>query len=115
VNRDRIRRIGALVLILAAVLVWFTMGPDGADRSVEDVISEYEANDILADSAPQQTVTNGWVARDLLTIIAQQQGDNRVPALVGLLVLGMALALATSPASTPAPSDPSAPRMVATP
>lgn len=42
------------------------------DPMIRAAISDYEANDALADSAPQQQVTNGWVARDLLRTIATQ-------------------------------------------
>jgi hypothetical protein len=107
-----VRRVGAGVLAAAAIAVWFLMAPDTVeiqDRSygIERALIEYESNDAIADSAPQQQVTNGWLTKDLLTIIAEQQnavalaedrgGDDRVPALVGLLVLGVALALATTP------------------
>jgi hypothetical protein len=126
-----VRQIGAVVLSLAAVAVWFLMAPEEAetpavqaqqgvaDRSndIDDALLNYEANEALTQGAPQQSVVNGWVAKDLLTIIAEQQNealtrdevpppvapivpnDDRIPALVGLLVLGLALALVTSPRS----------------
>lgn len=128
-----IRRVGALVLAVAAVLVWFLMEPDVprtpeaevqravASRStdISQAMSEYELNNTLAGSAPQQQVVNGWVAKDLLQIIAEQQDaavtrpqvaapvtpvvppDERVPALVGLVVLGVALFLGTTTRVTP--------------
>ena len=104
------RRVSAVCLVLLALLVWFGLAPDQAtpaDRSsaIEAALSENELNEAMADSAPQQQVTNGWVARDLLTVIAEQQNevgtrpapqDLRVPAMLGVLVLGLALALGTT-------------------
>ncbi len=124
-----VRRVGAAVLAIAAVAVWFLMAPAEpevpavqAQESVRDRSSEirsalanYELNEARTQGAPQQAVVNGWVAKDLLTIIAEQQNealtreeipppvppvvpnDERIPALVGLLVLGLALAIVTSP------------------
>jgi hypothetical protein len=51
------------------------------------------------EGAPQQTVVNGWTARDLLELTAKQGAearDHRPAALLSLLVLGLCLALATS-------------------
>jgi hypothetical protein len=63
-------------------------------------LAEYELNDARTQGAPQQQVVNGWVAKDLLTIIAKEQNDSvtdeRLPALAGLVVLGLALHIATS-------------------
>jgi hypothetical protein len=39
---------------------------------IDAAMSDYKANDANADSAPKQQVVNGWVARDLLHAIAQQ-------------------------------------------
>jgi hypothetical protein len=134
-----VRRIGAAVLTLAALAVWFLMAPETpeapavqtregvADRSVDiaEALLNYEANEARTQGAPQQSVVNGWVAKDLLTIIAEQQNealtrddvpapappvtpnDDRIPALVGLLVVGMALALGTT--TKPNVRDESAP------
>jgi hypothetical protein len=116
-------------LAIAAAAVWFAMAPDEpakpkiqtqeqvSDRSSEisQALSDYEANNTFTSGAPQQAVVNGWVAKDLLTVIAEQQNealtrpelpaqfppaaptDERIPALIGLLVLGLALALVTAP------------------
>jgi hypothetical protein len=43
-----------------------------SEALIAAALSDYEANNDLADSAPQQQVVNGWVARDLLSIIARQ-------------------------------------------
>jgi hypothetical protein len=117
------RRAGAALLAVVAIAVWFLMAPEEpkpvtvegvADRSaaINSALSDYELNDLTASSAPQQQVVNGWIAKDLLTIIAQQQNDattrdqqsapvapsdDRIPALAVLLVLGLALALVTTP------------------
>ena len=59
------------------------------------------------EGAPQQSVVNGWTARDLLELTAKQgveARDHRPAALLTLLVLGMCLALATSVSPT-APKD----------
>ncbi len=99
-----VRRIGAVVLAVAAVVVWFAMAPsESSDRSADiaGALAEYELNEAMTQGAPQQQVVNGWVARDLLTVIAEQQNDSatddRLPALGVLVVLGLALHLATSP------------------
>jgi hypothetical protein len=99
-----VRRVGAIVLALAAVVVWFAMAPDeSSDRSTDiaGALADYELNEAQTQGAPQQQVVNGWVAKDLLTIIAEQQNesatDERLPALALLVVLGLALHIATSP------------------
>ena len=55
---------------------------------------ECEASPELVRNAPQQQVVNGWVAKDLLTVIAEQQSDSvtdeRLPALAVLVVLATA-------------------------
>jgi hypothetical protein len=100
----KVRRIGAIVLAIAAIAVWFSMAPDSTDHSgdISSALSSYGLNNARTSGAPQQQVVNGWVAKDLLTVNAQEgnaSNDDRVPALVGLLVLGMALFAFTSPGS----------------
>jgi hypothetical protein len=116
------RRVGAAILAIAAFAVWFFMAPDKlanpvvhavSDRSSEirAALSDYTLNNARTQGAPQQAVVNGWLTKDLLTTIAEQQNealtreaapapvvpnDDRIPALVGLLVLGLALTLITS-------------------
>jgi hypothetical protein len=97
-----IRRVGACILAVAAIVVWFAMGPSNeGDRSsdVSQALLTYDLNEARTEGAPQQTVVNGWVAKDLLAIIAEDERDDRPAALLGLLVLGAALALITSPSS----------------
>lgn len=100
-----IRRIGAVVLIVAAIGVWFGMNPDstGSASSHDAAISRALATDTLnnarTEGAPQQTVVNGWTAKDLLTIIAQEGSapvDERPAALLTLLVIGFGLGLVTN-------------------
>jgi hypothetical protein len=132
-----VRRTGAVVLVLAALAVWLFMAPTEpvmphvevqgtvTDRSydIAQALSDDEANEARTQGAPQQTVVNGWTARDLLTIIAKQQNealtrdavptpltpivpnDQRIPALLGLVVLGAALAMFTSPRPRRAAAD----------
>ena len=82
------------------------------------LLENNEANERLAESAPQQQVVNGWVARDLLAIQvgqlddihAAQKTQMRVTALAGVAaVLGLAgVALSVggrSPAAVVTPSD----------
>jgi hypothetical protein len=123
-----VRKVGATLLAVAAIAVWFLMAPAEAktpvvqtqeqvsdrSREIASVLADYELNEARTQGAPQQAVVNGWVTKDLLTIMAEQlnealtradvpppvapatPNDERIPALVGLLVLGLALAVATS-------------------
>lgn len=77
----RVLRLVALVVILVlaigAAALALTGKPEEYDASdsgilISAALSSAEANEALADSAPQQQVVNGWVARDLLSIIARQ-------------------------------------------
>ena len=99
------RRIGALVLAVAAVVVFFAMAPQSANENVRSDVSAALADDSLnqgrAEGAPQQAVVNGWAARDLLAIQAraiadQNPPDGRPAALLLIAVLGVMLGLATS-------------------
>jgi hypothetical protein len=116
------RRIGLLVIAIASVAIFFLMKPAPPEEGslnlsatnyqslIDLAISDYEANDALTDSAPQQQVVNGWVARDLLQIQTRQladlldaltqeddsgqivaTADPRVPALLALAVLALSL------------------------
>lgn len=109
-----IRRLGAAVLAAAAIAVWFAMAPSDSPSSKLDysgeiaaALADYATNNASASSAPQQQVVNGWVARDLLTVLARQQDaalspksaphDDRIPAELLLGVLGIALMAGTGP------------------
>lgn len=108
------RRVGALILAIAAVAVWFLLEPEetSADTpnfssAISSAVESYEANNALADSAPQQEVVNGWVAKDLLEVIAKAENaslspksaprDDRIPAELLLVVLGVAFLMLTTP------------------
>lgn len=109
-----VRRFGALILAAAAVAVWFVLEPEQTSGNtpnysseISSVMADYEANNAMADSAPQQEVVNGWVAKDLLEVIAEAQNaalspesaprDDRIPAELLLVVLGIALLAVTTP------------------
>lgn len=98
-----VRLIGGIVIALAALSIYFGMGPaeqtSAADRA-NLVLTLNKQNEADADSAPKQAVVNGWVARDLLTIIASESDrtDNRPAALLMLGVVGIAFFGTTSPA-----------------
>lgn len=78
---------GLWTLVVAAVAVWFLMAPDEPAPAlftasaqdyqsvISNALSDYDANAARTDSAPQQQVVNGWVAKDLLAIIALQNVD----------------------------------------
>ena len=59
------------------------------------------ANNKNTRGAPQQAVVNGWTAKDLPTVIAQEGSskeprDERPAALLVLLIIGLGVGLATS-------------------
>lgn len=99
-----VRLVGGIVIALAALSIYFGMAPaqqaSAADRA-SLVLSLNKQNEADADSAPKQAVVNGWVARDLLTIIASESDrtDERPAALLMLGVVGIAFFGATSPVS----------------
>ena len=116
-----LRRLGAACLVLAAVAVWFLLKP--ADKAAESAdfgpaiaaaMDDYDTNNASTDSAPQQQVVNGWVAKDLLHVLAREQNaalspssaprDERVPAYLLLLVLGLGLFAGTSERARPLPA-----------
>lgn len=112
-----VRRIGALVLAAAALIVSLAAGPRAsADAAPADYArlldiarSDYDANNERTSGAPQQQVVNGWFARDALSLqvlqlddlLATQQAppaDQRLPLLGLIAVLAICLYAATSPA-----------------
>jgi hypothetical protein len=73
---------------------------------VAAALAEYEANEARADGAVQQQVVNGWVAKDLLAIVARQaddaaradrQADDRLAAEAVVAVVALAFGIATRP------------------
>ena len=108
-----IRRIGAVVLIIAALGIWFGMKPTESAKAgtyhsaITAALDADTANNAKTEGAPQQTVVNGWTAKDLLTVIAQEGADQpsvdeRPAALPALLVIGLGLILATTRPDSPA-------------
>ena len=104
-----VRATGAVLLAGLAVVLWFVMAPEEIDDSAAEVavaLAEYEANEARADGAVQQQVVNGWVAKDLLAIIARQaddaaradrQADDRLAAEAVVAVVALAFGIATRP------------------
>lgn len=99
-----IRRVGFMLLAVAAIAVFLFAGPDADEigaSTIEAAISNAETNEDSASGAPQQAVVNGWVARDLLEVIAHQGQDNRTPALLLIGVLALILHASTLPKVEP--------------
>ncbi len=75
-----IRKIGFAMLALVALAVTFGLQPEDPeltntsrfDRQMQQALADFDLNESLTAGAPQQQVVNGWVTRDLLTIISRQ-------------------------------------------
>lgn len=112
------RRVGLVLIAVAALIVWFVLAPSdavedpdsalGYDSLIDLALANYDLNNDNTESAPQQQVVNGWVAKDLLQIVAielddiqrrmdAQADDQRTPALIGLAVLAIAWFGITTP------------------
>lgn len=115
-----VRRVGALVLAVAAAVVMVALAPhDTVTASdIDTVLAADTLNQARTEGAPQQSVVNGWTARDFLELSVQQgvdSRDHRPAALLTLLVLGACLGLATSSPRASSPEiqatgfEPSAP------
>jgi hypothetical protein len=101
-----LRLLGAAVWAGLAVTLFFLMAPQDVADTRADVslaLGAYEMNEDRAQGAPQQQVVNGWVAKDLLAILAEQQSDaaraerqaaDRLAAEVALGVIALAVGLA---------------------
>ena len=129
------RQVGLAVIGIGAIAVWILLAPTEPDpvtgfdptsrtyvNLIETALSDYDANNARADSAPQQQVVNGWLTKDLLTIISFQNTDlldavgglgdqnatasslavrdDRVPALLVLVVAAIAWFGITAPTVT---------------
>lgn len=82
-----IRVLGFIVLAAAAVAAFVLLAPTAPKdvptlpstvqylSLISQALEDGETNEANADTAPKQQVVNGWVARDLLTIIAKEQAD----------------------------------------
>jgi hypothetical protein len=139
-----VRALGFAICVVAAVAVFFMLAPKVPKSTptlpaatqyqslIAQALSDDSANNLLTQGAPQQTVVNGWTARDLLTIIAKEnqdiltaQGavvdatgtlkttpfDDRVPALllIGVIALCWSGLSAPRPMSAPLMARPMAP------
>lgn len=116
------RRIIGGILVFAAVAVWFLMAPEDEAPSFGNargtIESDDDSNNEMADGAPQQAVVNGWTANNYLALISKQleearnhdaePADPRLPAIMLLGVLGLAVLLITTERS-PLPTAPPAP------
>lgn len=106
----RIRRIGAALLAVAAIGILFGLAPkDSVSASdVDYVMASDKINQASADSAPKQTVVNGWASRDLLELVAKQQVANQDPRPAALLTIGvLALCLGLGTSLSPVRTHPS--------
>lgn len=99
-----VRRIGSVIIALAAIGVLLFMAPDGVDSDthqerVAKITDRNEANNEMTEGAPQQEVVNGWTSIDYLELMSDQLNgtpDRRPAALLTLLVLAVCLHLATN-------------------
>lgn len=121
-----LRRVLLVVIAAAAVAVTLLGVPEeatglpgpGAIRDhVRAALAIDDANQALTESAPQQSAANGWVARDLLAVIANAEADqlwtaqaqagvrdDRPVYLLALAVLALCVIGATSPRTDQQPS-----------
>lgn len=82
-----VRSLGFVAFGAAALTVYFLLAPKISSNTptlpsatqyeslISSALSDYTVNNIAADSAPKQQVVNGWIAKDLLTIIAKEEAD----------------------------------------
>lgn len=73
----------ALVAALATMLTW----QSALDVSIADVQADFEANEALADSAPQQQVVAAWATKDasLLNAASLQRISSQLTTISALL------------------------------
>lgn len=111
-----VRVLGLVALAAAAVAVVALVQPETPsvpDHSGEitAALTDAAVNEASAESAPQQQVVNGWVARDLLEVVAEQndaalqlgarEEDQRPTLLLLLAVLAISWIGVTSPIVEP--------------
>ncbi len=101
--------IAAVGLPIAALAGHAASAPIARRADVENVLAERRVDALLAESAPQQQVVNGWVARDLLEIQALQSEDRLAQAartndllLLALALIAVSLLVAVAAAGSPA-------------
>lgn len=85
-----VRSLGFLALAVAAVVAFSSPVPDGADGyNIGVARTTSDENNTRTEGAPQQQVVNGWLAADLLEVIARQGSDQREETL--LLIIALAV------------------------
>ena len=127
----------ALIVVVAGVVAIGAVSSseeasssDTYSTAISGALLDYQVNNDNAESAPQQQVVNGWVAKDLLTVIARQNievinGQDRmndqlqrtntllqaglIVLFLGLLTGVVAVALQTRPRSSGDDDQASAP------
>jgi hypothetical protein len=109
-NVDLVRRIGAAILAVAVVAVWFTMKPNvphtrNFASDLRTALADNRSNAATDTTVYQQQVTSGWLSNQLLEIVIKQSdahsrvaapSDRRIPAELVLLTLGIALFMGTA-------------------
>jgi hypothetical protein len=109
-NVDLIRRIGAAILAVAVVAVWFTMKPNvpptrNFASDLRTALADNRSNEATDTTVYQQQVTSAWLSNHLLEIVIKQSdahsrlaapSDRRIPAELVLLTLGIALFMGTA-------------------
>ena len=115
-----LRGIGAVVLVIGGIGVWFGLAPADADttsgyhqRITATLVAGAKSNK-TAHGPAQHAAVDGRTAKDLLAILAQEGADlrsvdERPAALLALLVVGLGIGLATARPTgcEPAMSSPS--------
>ncbi|MEX0663310.1 MAG: hypothetical protein WD598_00910 [Acidimicrobiia bacterium] len=97
---QKARQLGFVVLSVAAVIVTFAVGnagksPTATNDAVRLALVEWDLNESTADSAPQQSVTAQWAAKDLLAAIGRAEArqssavGTKIPVLLLLAVLAL--------------------------
>jgi len=110
-----VRKIVILVFVALAAILWLgpviAGGTDPADYADElgAALATADLNESRAQGAPQQTVVNGWVNRDLQAIQIEQRNDlltaeHRQTALLTLLAVMLAWSFVADRSTAPAPS-----------
>ena len=107
--KTSMRIILSIAFAVAAIAAFIANRPDpGTSPSEIEIMRSFDAN--TAESAPQQTVVNGWESNDLLRYIAEQQDsyESQQSALLLVIALGgvtfLAVRKGTSPTSAPSPA-----------
>jgi hypothetical protein len=131
-----VRRIGALLLAVAAVLVYFMLkpakvqiaSPSGSRSQLLSIDSDFSSNNGQAQYIYQQIYATGVATKDTLALLVTQadqraanaaataqtlanHADQRIPAELLILALGVGLFLATTERrlAPPAPAPPAEP------